>query len=68
MPPVQLDLGLVLQGLMVLVLSGVGKAVWSASVAIERLGASFHGHEVLDQERHTAILRLVDRGIRDDVA
>jgi hypothetical protein len=41
--------GVIVQGVMVAVLVGVGKAVWNASVAIAKLGASFEAHTKTDE-------------------
>jgi hypothetical protein len=56
MLPVTFDLGLVLQGAMVLAIGALVKSVWSAGVAIAALGASFAGYKTLSNERHASIL------------
>jgi hypothetical protein len=46
-----LDLNVIVQGASVLVLAGVGRVVWSTSIAIAKLGEQMGQHEKQDVER-----------------
>jgi hypothetical protein len=40
----------VVQGVMVAVLVGVGRAVWSASISLAKLGTAFDAHTKMDEK------------------
>lgn len=56
-----LDLSIIAQGVMILVLFGIGRAIWNASVAIEKLGALFMAHEAECREFKEEIREALPR-------
>lgn len=54
-----IDLSTVVQGVMVLVLAGVGKAVWVASIAIAKLGTAFDAHAAQDSQRFAEVQQAI---------
>jgi hypothetical protein len=61
---IDIDLGLVLQGVMVAVLVGVGKVVWSTSITIATLTAEFKAHAAKDVEQFDELKRAIIRRAR----
>lgn len=55
------DIGIVVQGLMVAILVGAGKAIWNASTAITKLDARLDEHLRTDAEFHAEIMAAIPR-------
>lgn len=61
---IDINLALVLQGVMVAILVGVGKVVWTTSIALATLAAQFKAHADNDVEQFKDLKRAIARKAR----